>query len=409
MESGEGGTGAAGLEAGDCRLARGHASGQFPLSQSGSFSRIADLLPHLESQAGRSESFVELGALAIALIAASRSVSQFGQSLGAPSFLLDCVSFSNAPSQRPPSAPDFGSLVLPLLAERRQENDPPVVREIERDPPRGAAEIDSKLEEPVAERTGGGEPQTTPVLGESFDGRHNRCEFSHGERFDPLLDFRLDLHRPHDITNDIKRSSGLSENRLLARGQPLDIRAGVEQKPGGRRFQGAPGRRPAPCRPQSPTVSFTIALPGDPAPPSASPRSGGTPSQRSANTKPPTIERRQNCHTLGFHRKVTGESGPEGRLSPGRRRTYVLLKRLAPEVLRRSERCAAISRWDVTAGSLRGDGTYASPAESSLSGEMAPDKPTNSTITLNATPSAARRVATLAIACASSSAGHAGR
>ena len=70
---------------------------------------------------------------------------------------------------------------------------------------RDPAEADAKLEEPAAERTRGREPQTAAVLGESFDGCYHRREFSHGERFDPLLDFRLDLHQPHDINNDIKR------------------------------------------------------------------------------------------------------------------------------------------------------------------------------------------------------------
>ena len=119
-----------------------------------------------------------------------------------------------------------------------------------------------------------------------------------------------------------------------------------------------------------------------------------------------SIECRPPGHMFMRRRKVTGESGPGGRLSPGRRRTYVLLKRLAPEVHRWRERWAAISRWDVAAGGLRGDGTYRSPAESSPGGGVAPDNSTSSTIASKRTPLSTCRVATLEIACASSSAGH---
>ena len=43
--------------------------------------------------------------------------------------------------------------------------------------------------------------------------------------------------------------------------------------------------------------------PPDPAPLTVSPRSGGTPSQRSAYTNPLTIQRQQNCHAPGSHQK----------------------------------------------------------------------------------------------------------
>ena len=96
---------------------------------------------------------------------------------------------------------------------------------------------------------------------------------------------------------------------------------------------------------------------------------------------------------------------PRRAAPPGRRRTYVLLKRLAPEVLCWRDRWAAVSRWDAAAEGLRGDGTYPSPAESSPGGEVAPDNSTSSTIASKRTPLFAWRVAALAITSASSSAG----
>ena len=59
--------------------------------------------------------------------------------------------------------------------------------------------------EPAAPRPQRREPQTAAILGKSLDRRRHRRELSHGEQLDPLLNFRLDLHQPHDISNDIKR------------------------------------------------------------------------------------------------------------------------------------------------------------------------------------------------------------
>ena len=54
---------AAGLEAGDRCLTGRHASGKVALCQPRGFSRVADLLPHLQSQASRGEGLFVLDAL----------------------------------------------------------------------------------------------------------------------------------------------------------------------------------------------------------------------------------------------------------------------------------------------------------------------------------------------------------
>ena len=113
------------------------------------------------------------------------------------------MSFSKTPSHRPASPPDFGSLVLPLLAERRQKNDPTVVREVERDPTRDTVQADPKLEKSVAQRTRRRETQTVAIRSEPFYGRHHGRELFHGEGLDPLLNFPGSTSTDHMISTMI--------------------------------------------------------------------------------------------------------------------------------------------------------------------------------------------------------------
>ena len=63
MEGCERGARAAGLKASNRCLARRHAGGKVALCQPRGFSRVADLLSHLQSQASRGEGLVKLDAL----------------------------------------------------------------------------------------------------------------------------------------------------------------------------------------------------------------------------------------------------------------------------------------------------------------------------------------------------------